>query len=381
MEWRTGHQLPTLPVPPDRQDEYFLTTGVRGISLDPPPLERPYEGRVLIWGDLHPHNSYSKCVSAMDGLPDEMLRYQRDVLGCRVLTLTDHCDKLGGPEATWLADSLESFAGEHNIPLFSTETGQRPGRHTNWYAPDREAFDRLRCILISQDGDRLRTYRHAIEEMPQGSVVALRHFHGRIASDDELIHSFEGQLEVAMEAMQGRINALLESDERFPRYPNLFLDAGFKVGLVGGTDHFRGRGPNRFCLTGFWVKEVSIDGVWEALRNRYTIAMSNARIAIAARMGGQPAGSTVTVDAESDVRIQLSTSCGRQIVRATLIRDGEILPWVPVGAESATLELVDPSPPPGRHWYVPTVQVKTAYGKATPGYGHVSPFFVHIRDE
>ncbi|MEI6809518.1 MAG: hypothetical protein WCN95_12425, partial [bacterium] len=158
-------------------------------------------------------------------------------------------------------------------------------------------------------------------------------------------------------------------------FPSGFLDMGCKIGLVGGTDHFRS-GPNHLCMTGFWVKDVSAAGVWEAIRNRYTTAMSNTKIAMASTCNGQPMGSSVAIDAGSPVRIRLQASCGRAIRRAALIKDGVALPWIAVGSVSADIELVDPAPEPGRHWYVPTVEVDTAFGQETPGYGHTSPFFV-----
>jgi hypothetical protein len=373
-EWK----LPAISIPEDKRDGYFVTTGFEEIAPSPPELDEPYRGRSLVWGDMHAHTVYSKCVSAMDGSPDEIFRYQRDVLGCQVFTFTDHGTMLGGPEATWLSDRLEILAGGSGVALFSTEPSISPGRHTNWYSVSRKRFDQLRCIIESQRSQRQRIYRQVMEDMPPASVIPLRHFHGKLLDDGKLVQSFEPRLEVAMEAMQGRTNALMGPSGKFPAFPNQFLDAGFKIGLVGGSDHYRGRGPNHYCLTGFWVKELSPEGVMEALRNRYTIAMSDSKIALTARLDGQPAGQPVTVGSEAGVKIRISVSCGYRVIRATLIRDGEILPWVDVMSNSATLELVDDSPSPGLHWYVPTVEVETAYGGGNVGYGHSSPFFVMV---
>ena len=378
MKFSRDHHLPLPEVPEDKRDTYFVTTGFRNIAPPPPPLEEPYRERTLIWGDLHQHTNYSKCVSAMDGCTDEMFRYARDVLGCRVFTFMDHSPQMSGPANTWLSDQLEILAGDYGVPLFGSEPGTRPGHDTNWYAYNRELYDRLRCILDSHERDRQKMYRQALEDLPTGSILALRHFHGGMMADDELVQSFEPQLEVAMEAMQGRTNALMSRREE-PPFPNRFLNTGFKIGLVGGTDHYRGRGPNHFCLTGFWVKEISVNGVWEALRNRYTIAMSDAKIAMSATLNGQPMGRAVAIDSGMEVRIRLSASCGHQIVRATLIRDGAILPWTEVHENYVTVDLVDPNPDAGRHWYIPTVEVKTAYGKDNRGYGHTSPFFLMVR--
>ena len=176
--------------------------------------------------------------------------------------------------------------------------------------------------------------------------------------------------------MQGRGNVMLEEREESGLFPTSFLTAGCKVGLVGGTDHFREWCPNHFCLTGFWVKEVSTDGVWEAIRNRFTIAMSDARVAMTATCKGIPMGGTVTIKKNEVMRVSVQASCAHTIKRAMLIRDGEPLAWTEINAKTAALDLVDEAITSGRHWYVATVEVETGYGSDHVGLCHASPYFV-----
>jgi len=380
FEAQRSFSLDACTIEEEHRDTYFIPRSYTDIAPEPSARVKGYDGRTLVWGDLHSHTNYSKCVSAMDGCPDEIFRYCRDVLGCRVFTFLDHSMMMSGPENTWLADRLEILADQGCVVLFGTEPGSLPGRHTNWYAHERHVYDALRCFVDGgpEGHDRLKAYSQVMEELPIGSVIALRHFHGRLMDDDELLQTYEPRLEPAMEAMQGRINALIRPEGRFPLFPNQFLDRGVKIGLVGGSDHFRANGPNRFCLTGFWVKEITPEGVWEAVVNRHTIAMSDSKIAMSAFLDGHPAGSAVTVSREAGVRVGLSASCGRSIRRACLIRDGEQLVWQDIGTKSVDVELVDAAPAPGPHWYVPTVEVDTAYGSDNRGYGHCSPFFVYV---
>jgi len=372
--------LPVVEVPEDKRDTYYISVGMKDLAPEPPFLGKRYEGRTLVWGDLHQHTCYSKCVAASDGCPDANLRFTRDALGCSVFTVTPH-RLMNDSEATWLMDQVEKQAGDNGVILYGCEPGSHPGRHTNYYTYDREIYERLKTIVFSHDRKRQWIYRHIRESLPLGSVVALRHVHGHMMDDEEIVQSFDPQLEVAMESMQGRANALIKEEGKLPKFPVQFLNAGFKIGLVGGTDHFRARGPNRFCLTGFWVKELTSEGVWEALKNRYTIAMSNARVAMCTQLGDIPMGGTVSVSQGDGVRVNVSVSCVSRIIRASLIKDGETLPWVDVGSQSAEIELVDSNPNPGRHWYVPTVEVETAYGKERMGYAHSSPFFVMVEKQ
>ena len=79
-----------------------------------------------------------------------------------------------------------------------------------------------------------------------------------------------------MEAMQNRGNRMMEGADP-PLFPSNFLGAGARIGLVGGSDHCRAAGPNRFCLTGLWVRQITGEAVLEALRSRRTVATATVR--------------------------------------------------------------------------------------------------------
>lgn len=369
------YRLDRFEIPEDKQAEYRIPAACKDVAPEPPALTSPYEGRHLIWGDLHIHSIYSKCVSAVDGSPRENIRFAREVLGCRVFAIAEHTPNTTGIESTWLYDRLESTAGKDNVILYATEPGIQRTRHMNLYSRDRETFQKLERILIAQRKRYPELLRQIREDLPHDSVFVMRHVHGNAIPDEQITQHFDPHFEVAMEAMQGRGNAMLGEFERSAKFPNSFLDAGCKVGLVGGTDHFREWTPNHFCLTGFWVKEVSADGVWEAIRNRYTIAMSDSRVAMLTRCKGAPMGESVTLEADEPMRVSVQVSCGHAIRRITLMRDGELLPWTDVGATAVELELTDETVSSGKHWYVVTVEVDTGHGHDNAGICHASPYF------
>lgn len=369
-------QLARFEVPEEKKAGYRVPPACKDVALDPPPLVSPYEGRQLIWGDLHIHSTYSECVSAVDGSPRENIRFARDILGCRVFAIAEHTQYTTGIESTWLYDQLEATAGEGNVVLYATEPGIKRTRHMNMYSRDRALFEKLERILISQDYHYPEVLRQMREDLPHDSVFVMRHVHGNAIPDAQIPQHFDPHFEVAMEAMQGRGNAMLGVVENSSVFPNSFLAAGCKVGLVGGTDHFREWAPNHFCLTGFWVKEVSADGVWEAIRNRYTIAMSDSRVAMLTRCKGAPMGETVTLAGDEPMRVSVQASCAHNIRRITLMRDSELLPWTDIGSKRVTIDLMDEGVSPGKHWYVVTAEVDTGHGSDNTGICHASPYFV-----
>ena len=55
-----------------------------------PALPDAPDGLRLVFGDLHNHTNYSSCYPALDGIPDDNFRWQKDILRHEVLCITDH---------------------------------------------------------------------------------------------------------------------------------------------------------------------------------------------------------------------------------------------------------------------------------------------------
>ncbi|MFC1526955.1 hypothetical protein ACFL6X_09125 [Candidatus Latescibacterota bacterium] len=250
---------------------------------DPPDPPRHPAGLQLAWGDLHGHTCYSKCMPCNDGTPEDVLRFQRDVLGCQVLTLTDHIEYVSASEFRLLADRVGTEASDETAILYGVEWAKLPAHDTNFFACEREVFDRLRAILLTESHIQ-EVFARIRAELPTESVVAVRHFHGRRGEphgiDGEgVVETFDGTLERAMEVVQTRGDMMVRPPPPCPPFPADFLKGGADIGLVGGSDHSRG-GPLKFCLTGFWVEEVTSEAVFAALRQRRTIASASGKLAL-----------------------------------------------------------------------------------------------------
>jgi len=346
--------------------------GYKNIAQKPPELSCETDNRFLIWGDLHMHSTYSKCIASMNGMPDEMFRYQRDVLQNEVLCSLEHSHFMKGSEQKYVYDILEAESSNNHIVIYGDEPGIKQGRHTNFYSYKRDVIEKLRNIIILFDrSNRSQIYKAIKTFIEKDDLLVTRHFHGNMyPSEKEMLDSFDAELEWVFEAMQGRTNAMMENN-----FPNCFLNGGKKVGLYGGTDHYRGVGPNHYCLTGFWVKEFSPEGVWEALKSRKTIAVSNAKIAMFATLNNKLFGEEMTVQ-QSDMIFKVNLSSVHPVKRLGLMRDGEMLGWISVNDTMVQTELTDTNVAKGYHWYCVTAEAESVYEETA--LGHISPFFVTV---
>jgi len=278
-DWAVGDLLPQDPPEYDTRPA-ILPAPLTGHCPDPPEPPRVPEGLRLIWGDLHAHNSYSKCMPAGDGGPEDVLRFHRDVLGCQVLTLTDHVEYMSAVEFRHIMDELAAEASEEIVVLYSVEWAKHPAHHTNFLAHDRDVFDQLRAIMLVESHLTKVFARIKAELLPE-SVAAIRHYHGMNGEPHGVdgtrtVETYDGDVEWAMEAVQTRGDMMFRPPLYFPAN---FIAAGAKIGLVGGSDHSRG-GPLKFCLTGFWVEDVTPEAVFASLRRRRTIACASGKLAM-----------------------------------------------------------------------------------------------------
>jgi len=85
------------------------------------------------------------------------------------------------------------------------------------------------------------------------------------------------------------------------------LSLGHFFGVIGCTDHHAGHpGSYGSGLTGVWARELSREGIWEALLSRRTYALTGDRVRLEVSINGIPMGSIVPPTRERDITIRIN---------------------------------------------------------------------------
>ncbi len=341
------------------------------------------QGYRYVTGDIHDHSAYSKCMSGIDGSPDELVRWYVDLLGNKVVCLTDHLDRVAHPLYTWLTDRVEELS-EDAVVLYGNEPSVSPDHDTNFYEIDRTASDISRLASL-YSVRRSVMYKVLKNYLPAGSVGCFRHCHGRSEIHTlKTLETWDPELEWNMEALQLRGNIILgESHEMsLQHFPCNFLNHGCKVGITGGTDHNLDIMNNRLGMTGFWIKDkgtVNAECVFEAMKERRLTAFSNGFVQIWCDINGVPMGGEVSVDGYKPLMIHAQVSAAYGIHRIALLRDGELMPWIEVGKEQFDGMLEDAMPEPGIHWYTVVACCESIFEDES-SLSKVSPMMLQGRD-
>jgi len=248
----------------------------------------------LYFGDLHKHTRLSPCanVHPYNQTPAESYAHARDVAGCDFLAICDHAEKL--TPGQW----RESMA------LAAATT--QPGRFVAWpavewatglYGHRNLYFRDYDAPLLS--GRELTTPPALWNHIRQNGIPALtvpHHAARELAAD---LTRTDDELEPAYEIFSGWGNEefhgapLQDTDRSFTR--NFAVDTllrGFRMGFVGGGDGHPAP-PADSGITGIYARDLTLPSLWEALRQRRTIATTGAKIRVDFHINGFPIGSVL----------------------------------------------------------------------------------------
>jgi hypothetical protein len=350
----------------------------------PAALEQTFGGTTysLLYGDLHRHSIYSKCMSANDGDPLDHWRWVQDVAALDFYALTEHLEYLSFLEWRRVEDLAESLAAGGVLALPGSELAIPPG-HTNFfYADQRIGYDlRVACLTSATLAD---VWPKLDAWIPEGKVVAIRHHQGH--RGDDLAPGYAARYEPLAEVIQSR--------GEYPEWVASLRRQGLKVGVAGATDHSRSA-PIVHGLTGLWLPagERTREGVLAGLRARRTFATNGARMAVflwaerADGAAGPPAATGAGAaaigmgqrgSASGPPRLVAQIVGSRRVESVAFYRDERLLHLAVVDAKSATVSYADRDAPPGEHAYwVRVIQDReSANGRPINVVAYSSPVWV-----
>ncbi|HIE03614.1 MAG TPA: DUF3604 domain-containing protein [Candidatus Latescibacteria bacterium] len=329
------------PSPPtDRSWTGWRPTDVRKFVRNPEHRHRVKVGAetyTLFWGDPHRHGSL---LGETEGEPDELLHFAKDRALLDFVAVTDN-DSFGIDQLEAQYVLLQSFnRAFYEEGRFVPLDGYEWSCHHSGEAPNH------RTVLFLGEGLLLRWTE-------VGNL-------GSLLKDFEdlpvLLHAHHPTWELARDPREANIEVCSgwTVPMRHPQRVHMVLDSGMEVGFVGGSDNHRRNPGVGGALTGVYARELSKEGIWEALRAHRTVATTGARVIVEfwvgdAFIGGRTEGKSA--------RVRFKVLALEPLAWVGIVRNGEVI-WE-VGAEGRELEgeFVD-SPPPGQSYYYLSVKLR-----------------------
>ena len=231
----------------------------------------------LYWGDPHVHSSLSVDV---EGEPDELLHYARDLARLDFVALTDNDDLY----TSWLTLS-ERLHGSELAEVW-TEDGKFAALDGFEYPrPKMQGSPKNhRTVLVRDHSGQLFRWSDPVREDEKGIVAGPDHRNtdGLAAAAERIravlighhqLWSLSGsETETGLEAVSSWDTYIHDAE-----YIHRVWNAGRRLCLIGGSDgHRRNAGLGGAC-TGVWARALDCESILEAIVARRTIATQGRR--------------------------------------------------------------------------------------------------------
>ena len=305
----------------------------------------------LLYGDLHRHSAYSKCMSAVDGDPLDHWRWAHDVQELDFYAITEHIELQSYLEWRLVEDLTESLSTNGKVlALHGFELGVPPG-HTNFFYTDPKiAHDiRIACLAAKAGGHDLREVWCKLDEwLSEKKIVAIRHYHANTHQTDDLIETYNPKYEQVVEIIQTRAES--------PGWVQSLWRKGFRVGVVGSSDHSR-NAPYPMAMTGLWLPEAehTRESVLDGLASRRTFATNGVKISAFLSASNIDGKETLIMGDEGEIhgptKLTAMASGTTRIESVEFRRNDDVIHVETVGSEEVTIDYVDENPGPGEHIY------------------------------
>jgi len=318
-------------------------------QIVPPPSERysvELDGETysVYWGDLHGHTELSY---DGNGQVDEWFMLGRERVGLDFLALTDHDRTLA---EHFLARTIVSVANELNrfvtingyevvfdLPAIGDkcvlEFEEDAPFYWTWlhvgdvFVPRgrfHEAFKGRKILIISHDGSWTNGICETDAQNEELSPVV------------QVSTTHSGQVPDEFERYREGVS---RRGEDYIRLEDL-LKRGFRYGIVGGSDDHR-RHPQ--VRTALYLRELTRDEIYEALKARRCYAVTMSRIVLDFRVDGNFMGSIVRSSGASPRRVFVHAEAPEPIAAIDIVKNCRTVHSRSCSSRSETIEWTDDS--------------------------------------
>ncbi len=369
------------------------------------PIECTSEGTEyrLFWAELHSHGHRS-----FDAVGRCNFDYAREVSALDVFALTDHCEGWAEDTWDWLRGEVENRyePGSFTTILAYEATFRSPYGHHNVY------FRGLDGVVHGADQGTLLELFEALEGqealvVPHHTGVCWGGSSGSVSSSGgRALPPVGGAPNPDWDHHDPRLRRLIEiysghglSERYDPEHPLSYENArydlasstdgphyawdawgrGHVLGVLGSSDNHNGQpGRGELGLTGIWATELTREAIYDALRERRTVATTGARIVLDFSVDGAPMGSTTHADGPPKVRVSAHGTDAIESVEilACATTDGTmetVATWTP-GTADFEIEWTAETPTVDSIYYARVTQQETYRGR--PRMAWSSPVWV-----
>lgn len=330
----------------------------------------------IFWGDLHIHTSLSDGSYSLDST----YQFARDVAKLDFVSMNDH--DLWRWKEKW--ELNQAKAKEYNIPgefvaIQGTEwTSVVRGHHNVWFPTD--------DVPEFYRADPEEFYSQSVAQLwesvrPYGGIMCTHHLH---PNNDYSDWSLEREPVVEVYSQWGSSETSGQPEQTIIQYNHQriqearssnsavdLLNRGLKLGFVAGSDtHVSTPGANvsgiyrvgvsphrRPGITAVYAKELTREGILDAIRNRRCFGTMNERIIIDFSINGHMMGEEFELE-NTPAKIRMRAWGTGKIASISLIRNGEVI-YCPLhwgSRDYVDLEFVDAKLPEGTSYYYLRVQ-------------------------
>jgi len=248
----------------------------------------------LYFGDVHKHTNLSPCanVDPYNQSPAESYEHARRLANSDFLCICDHAEKITVEQ--W-RDCMR-IAQEHNKPgqfvaWPAVEWATNLYGHRNLYFRDYDV-----PLIPGTEFTSPPALWATIRERGLPALTIPHHPARELNAD---LTRTDDELEPAYEIFSGWGNEeyhgapLQDTDRSYTRgFAVDTLLRGFHMGFVGGGDGHPA--PPADCgITGIYAQDLTLPSLWQALKQRRTIATTGAKIKVDMHINGYPLGSVI----------------------------------------------------------------------------------------